>query len=752
MESTAITGNSHLELILNQLDALPTLPVIAVRLLSLTSSNESESQDVIDLIRSDPALTVKVLAMCRKAKKNGLRDDATSMERAVVLLGFNAIRNAALSVKVFETFSRSQEADKGGDDSDPQFDCVNFWRHCLAVAIVSELIAESHPDQRDLPASEAFVCGLLHDIGKLALHLMLPKSYARVIELADLNQGNIAQFEQRIIGIDHHTVGKRLAERWQLPHRLQDCIWLHGTAPAMLPDLPHRRLVGLVGLADLMVRRQHVGYSGNFVLTDQPTQVAQALGFDPQVINSVTLKMHERLQQRSAEMGLDDQATPSLYLDSMQRANEALVKLSNARDRRSRGSQRQAQVLESIAALQENAAPGHNTHEVLDLVAASAAAVLGPGYYTLICQPRSSDSAPWLIAQYDPDGQPQSKQTIEPPDDALPISEFDAAPGASLGQAGVLTSVIAHLTEAPDLRRVRMMPLVCGRGTAAVLLHDRAELPSALLLRAAASTWGAMIVATVQHDSDRRLGEQLIEANRSLVDAQEQLVHNQSMARLGEMAAGATHAMNNPLAVICGRGQSLHANLEPGTAEQKTAQDIVEQAQKLNDLITSLRMFTHPPTAEKRLTDVECLVHETVERARRDLGEAARSTPCACKVQSDMPAVMIDPEQVAMALTELLNNAFEAQPKGNIELSVRFDRHKHQLVITVSDDGRGMDEHMLSHAFDPFFSAKKKGRHGGMGLPRAQQWVDGHGGKLALRSTPDSGTVATVLLPVDSAA
>ena len=168
MEGTKTTRKRHLELILHQLDALPTLPAIAIRLLSLTSSDESESQDVIDLISSDPALTTKVLAMCRSAEK-GLSNEAVSMERAVVLLGFNAIRNAALSIKVFETFSRPQDADEGGDDAEPQtappqLDCVNFWRHCLAVAIVSELIAEAHPGQSDLPASEAFVCGLLHDI------------------------------------------------------------------------------------------------------------------------------------------------------------------------------------------------------------------------------------------------------------------------------------------------------------------------------------------------------------------------------------------------------------------------------------------------------------------------------------------------------------------------------------------------------------------------------------------------------------
>src|SRR5699024_10210379 len=109
------------------------------------------------------------------------------------------------------------------------------------------------------------------------LHHVLPKSYARVIELADLNHGNIAEFERRIVGIDHHTAGKRLAEQWGLPHRLADCIWLHGSSVDALPKLEHRRLVELVCLADLIARRQHVGYSGNYAIKQDVEQLAGRL-------------------------------------------------------------------------------------------------------------------------------------------------------------------------------------------------------------------------------------------------------------------------------------------------------------------------------------------------------------------------------------------------------------------------------------------------------------------------------------------
>ena len=86
-----------------------------------------------------------------------------------------------------------------------------------------------------------------------------------VPEAVDLLRGNFADVERRVIGLDHMVVGKRLAERWQLPSTIRDCIWLHGQLPAALPaTVKNPQLVNLITLADTLVREQHLGYSGNY--------------------------------------------------------------------------------------------------------------------------------------------------------------------------------------------------------------------------------------------------------------------------------------------------------------------------------------------------------------------------------------------------------------------------------------------------------------------------------------------------------
>jgi hypothetical protein len=127
--------------------------------------------------------------------------------------------------------------------------------------------------------SEAFVCGLLHDIGKVALDAALPKSFGRVVEAVDLLRGNIADVERTVVGLDHMVVGKRLAERWQLPANARDCIWLHGQLPQALPaTVRNPRLVNLITLSDVLVREQHLGYSGNYTFTYATQNLIEAFG------------------------------------------------------------------------------------------------------------------------------------------------------------------------------------------------------------------------------------------------------------------------------------------------------------------------------------------------------------------------------------------------------------------------------------------------------------------------------------------
>lgn len=800
MVSHELSKPRRIELILRQIDALPTLPAVATRLLALTSDDDSSGKEVTQLIQSDPSLTAKVLSLCKTADK-GVRTDILTIDRAVVLLGFNAIRNAVLSVKVMEVFGGTVDGDldspmTGGrlarahDQPAPGagehvpgavvgMDRRGFWMHSLAVAIAAEQIAKAHRDP-ELPADEAFVCGLLHDMGKLALDHVLPRSYARVVELAEINRGDVAEVERKVVGIDHHTAGKRLAEQWNLPLRLQDSIWLHGSPFDTLPKVEHRRLVGLVKLADAVVRDRHVGYSGNF----RPSGVEELtdkLGLNLDKVRKSTADLFAQLEERGQALGIHDDPSHELALDSIQRANQALGRANEALERRSRTSAVQTRILETLSKFNASMAPARSVQDAMDAVTASARGLLGDGFYAVIYPTRhddtlASDAVPrpdgyWLLSQYNKQGEPADARYLDTPPHTPDIAALDASRSIGVELMGVLPWIADYLIAADDLREVKMLPLPCGWGTVAILLHDRPNLPGWNLLGPLAGTWGNAVAAAAQHAGARRLGEELASANAALDAAQDKLLHTESLARLGEMAAGAAHEMNNPLAVISGRSQLMSATLQPGSDHQKSAQMIFRESHRLSDLISCLRMFADPPQADRKPADLAQVLDNAVSRIRKSVAKGKAKFAIDLQVSKSLAPMEIDADQIDRAVTELLFNAVQASPKSAVVVSVKFDPPLpttsaesaqpaqteepnifagRSLLIQVTDDGQGMDAHTLHHALDPFFSAKAAGRQVGMGLPRAEQLAQAHGGSVRLRSEEGAGTVATLQIALDS--
>ncbi|MDH3583486.1 MAG: HDOD domain-containing protein [Phycisphaerae bacterium] len=731
----------RLELILQQVDALPTLPVVVMRLLQITRDDDSDARDVIELVKTDPALSSKVLKMCHGAHL-GLRGPVTTVDRAVVLLGFDAIRNAVLSIKVVQAFTAPGVAE--ADETEVGFDRPAFWRHCLAVAIASELIASAHRQPKRLDPAEAFICGLLHDIGKLVLDHLLPKSYQRVVELTDKHQFNIADVERRVIGLDHHTVGKRLAEHWRLPHLLQDCIWLHGAPYQTLPEIPHRQMVALVGVADLLVRRQHLGYSGNFALDDRLADRAREAGLDPKLVNSVTTQLHEELHRRTEAMGLGEAPSRELFLESILQANEVLGRLNRKLQSNRQQFEHQADVLQAIVQFhQSSTLPGRNVQDVLSATAASAATVLQGSYYAMLYQGGSEE--PWLLNQYTQQGRLLHSQFVDPPAATPPLSRLIDPGTVSMPLLGLLPWLGDYLLAEQDVRELKMLALPCSWGISAVMIHDSGQLPPTQHLEAVAHTWGSAIGAAAQHQGARRLGEQLVEANRQLVEAQDTLLQNQSLARLGEMAAGAAHEMNNPLAVISGRAQLLASRLEAGSGEQQDAEQIREQAERLSQLITSLRLFADPPRPQLHNTSWDQISASALQLLRQRVPEK-------CDVQvvegGELPELYTDEGQVADILAELLVNAAQAESDSPPSLAASVDSLNDRFIIKVRDEGVGMTPAVLEHALDPFFSAKPAGRQAGLGLARASRLAEGLGGEIDLNSEPGRGTTVTVSLPL----
>lgn len=246
-----LSARERLELNLSQLDNLPTLPAVAVRLLTVMASDNTSTRDVVSLIESDASLTASLLKLARKAEFSIPRK-ALSVPRVVSLLGFNTVRNLVLCVQLFETF---EDADRSRRAANTR---KGLWQHAFATACVAQMLAERAGDGEF--AAHAFVCGLLHDIGKVAFDKLLGSEWMRVLLRAEKDEYPLHELETEEFGASHATAGGWLAERWHLPERIAQAVARHHEVTTGHGE---NCLVPLVQLSNAIVKDEDIGHSGN---------------------------------------------------------------------------------------------------------------------------------------------------------------------------------------------------------------------------------------------------------------------------------------------------------------------------------------------------------------------------------------------------------------------------------------------------------------------------------------------------------
>lgn len=742
------TQARRIELILQQVESLPTLSPIATRLMNLGSAEDADLKEVVRLIESDPALTAKILGLCRRADR-GVAQTITTVHRAVIMLGLEAVRSAVLSVTVYELMADTAHPMDEQGDGEKNFDHAGFWRHAIAVACCAELVVAAHKSP-NISGEEAFVAGLLHDLGKLVLDLILPQSYSRVLKLSEQHQSNSAVHERAVLGLDHHTAGKRIAEYWQLPQFILDVIWLHSQPARSMPDGPSKGVTEIVTVAKAICRELHIGWSGDFGPTPSVTDLCRQFDMDAKVIDEAIPKLHDQVSDRCRLLGLHEESSPELLLQSIANANRRLSRANSVLERKGRASQQLSRILSAIVAFNASTRQGRRVLETLSDIVQSAAELFGDGFYAMLYQ--QEDGEPWQVCQFDGHGELVRSQVFDPPPvhggRISALASLTDPSQISMATIGILPWLSDFIIESEDMRKVRLHPLNTSPGnpTGAVLLHDRemeAGAGSKEMLQALTSTWGGAIAAAFENESASRLGEQLAELNRSLSEMQSQLTQTETMAHLGEMTAGAAHEMNNPLTVISGRGQLLAAKLRT-PANLAAAEAICQAAEDLSELITSLHLLSDPPEPSPAPTNVRRLLETAVEYAQ---GRIGTELDIEIEVVGDLEEVVVDSGMLQRATTELVTNAIEAAPGAKVRIRAQTDPLDGRLLVSVIDKGPGMSDKALKHAFDPFFSDKPAGRQTGLGLTRARHLTELLGGQISIAHRTEGGIVASITLP-----
>jgi signal transduction histidine kinase len=210
----------------------------------------------------------------------------------------------------------------------------------------------------------------------------------------------------------------------------------------------------------------------------------------------------------------------------------------------------------------------------------------------------------------------------------------------------------------------------------------------------------------------RTLAEELAEANRRLLATQDALLRTRALTTVGEMAAGAAHEMNNPLAVISGRSQLL-ARTIPDEKQRAMAKLVHEQADRLSDIITEMMAFAKPQPPVPAACDVGSLISTALTRAKARTEPADRNIEVTIGV---VPRVLADAEQVSAAIAEVIDNALQAtDPRAGRLASGRATTRGR--AGGGDGDGRRVRDGRatLTRAFDPFYSSSRPAAAAGSG-------------------------------------
>jgi signal transduction histidine kinase len=257
----------------------------------------------------------------------------------------------------------------------------------------------------------------------------------------------------------------------------------------------------------------------------------------------------------------------------------------------------------------------------------------------------------------------------------------------------------------------------------------------------------ARVVSLGEGDSQVAMLDELLVAAKALRGLFADFAGRVSSARLEairELAYGAGHEINNPLANIAARAQALlYEEREP--ERQRRLATIVDQAFRARDMIGGLMIFARPPKPNR----VEVNLAELLRSVLASMESTAEEH--GVRLTLDAPSkqdhVFVDRGQIEDSLRGILSNAIEAIFHGGTVAVEAVRSGQGLFLLTVRDNGIGMDRETMARIFDPFFSGREAGRGIGLGLSKAFRLIDGNGGSISIESRLQQGTVVSVTLP-----
>jgi signal transduction histidine kinase/HD-like signal output (HDOD) protein len=706
---------------------LPAMPQILIKLIEHLQADDAGMPELAALIAKDAAMTSKILTVANSSafhRSGGAR--VAGLEQSLVSLGTDMIKTLVISESVFQTFNSFPHS--------ASIDLRAFWKGSLTTAVIARDIAR----QMAYPhLEEAYLAGLLHNVGRLALLATAPKEYG--VNFMARDDEDLCAVEQRTMQITHTEAGAWLIERWQLDSFLADSVLYHHEPVARLAA--SHPLIRLVRLAHLM------GCHGDLLDADSDvmTEAAQLCGLADDVLQPIRANAARQVEKSAAFLGIDLAGADDIVAPPA----HAPLPVDPVQQRLSEEVRNMMLVSEMAQTFARKSGEGGETG-LLDAMTRSARILFDfENVLVMLGNPTgqallgtATGNQPGRLAEFMISLETSQGGVVAQAARARQAAYVSRIGGATLDDRapalGVAEEQLFRIvgSEAmvcvPLLANQRCLGLLIG-GVPAWRLAD-CKKRERFMLSFATQAASALETAMSERGHARRQLAQVAEEYR-------------------EASRRVVHEVNNPLSIIKNYLSILDSKLarrEPVVGEMSILNEEIDRVGQLINGLAELQPAAMSGTAPMT-TDVGAVIDDVLRLFR-----ATEFVPASVQmvVRTEGPvAIEGDADLLKQILVNLVKNAVEAMPGGGrIEIANRGHVNRERklyLELVVADTGPGLSADLLANLFAPVQSSKP-GAHHGLGLSIVHGLVQKMQGLIACRSSK-TGTSFEILLPAASA-
>ncbi|MGO4378990.1 HDOD domain-containing protein [Pseudoduganella sp. RAF19] len=677
---------------------LPAMPQILIKLIELLQADDAGMPELAALIAKDAGMTSKILSVANSSAYQR-HSRSVGLEQALVSLGTDMIKTLVISESVFQTFNNFPHSGST--------DLRAFWKGSLTTAVIARDIARA----MDYPhVEEAYLAGLLHNVGRLALLSTAPKEYAYNFTARD--DEDLCAVEQRTLEITHTEAGAWLIERWNLDSFLADSVLYHHEPVTRLESA--HPLIRIVRLA------HHLCYHDG-----DADEAAALCGLDATQLDAF-VKSAARQVLKSAEYlgidltGADDIVAPPAVAPTP--ADPVQARL-----------QEEVRNMVLVSEMGQTFARQQGEASMLEAMARSARILFDFDTTVLLLENPTGHALEGF-------GTGEAQQRLA--EFSIPLNKggliADAAAERKMAfatrGAQPLTIAEEQLFRILGTDSMVCLPLVTGQRCLGVLVGGAGtwQLPSYQKRERFLQSFGTQAAAALETAISER------------GHARRQVAHVAEEYR--EASRRVVHEVNNPLSIIKNYLSVLDAKLarrEPVVSEMSILNEEIDRVGQLIHGLADLQ-----PTDTGSVTHIGRVVDDVL-RLFRATDFVPASVQLILRMLEEPNEIDGDADLLKQILVNLIKNSVEAMPDGGrIEISNRglVNRERKLYVeLVVADSGPGLSAEVLANLFTAVKSSKE-GKHHGLGLSIVHSLVKRLGGEITCRSGA-TGTTFEILLP-----